>query len=264
MLLVALSLGASACEPPTDPIATPERRLVVHAVIDAGNFGQQVKVQYLDSEQGHELRHVPGASVTITAPDGAVFTAIEVNVGTTEDRGATYIVANLGTGVLGADATPVIPGGTYLLRVVTPAGEEVTGSSTVPAFDGIPTTATFRNFRSDRDTLRLNWRRIPLAARYQVTIKGSEMADEDSFRSHTFFADTSIELAGTARSLDNRPLFAPGGTTFLMVSAVDENYFAYYHPTVDPFAGAPPTRLVGALGVFGSAATLLYEGYFIQ
>jgi hypothetical protein len=41
------------------------------------------------------------------------------------------------------------------------------------------------------------------------------------------------------------------------VSAVDVNYYDYYRAQSDPFAGAPPSHLTGAVGVFGAYVPML-------
>ena len=244
-LLVALTLAVSACEPPTDPIDQPPRRLVIHAVLDNGTNGQLVKVQYLDSQFGHSLRTVDGANVTITTPTGQEFPATRLL------PDGDYAVIGLGLG----GAADLVPGGTYTLRVTTPAGEVATGTTTVPQRNTFSNTIQISNFDRDRDTLRLSWARVPLAARYQATFE-STIDLGGGFgtliQRHSIFTDTSLTLAGTARTLDNEAVFPRGALTLIVVSAVDDNYFTYYHPTVDPFAGSPPSRLTGALGVFGS------------
>ena len=243
-MVCAALLSTAACEPPTDPIDTPQRRLVVHAVLDNGTSEQMVTVQYLDGQAGHDLSHVSGASVTITTPTGQEFPGMELD-------GPRYAVIGLGLG----GAAELVPGGTYTLRVTTPAGEVVTGTTTVPQRNTFSNTIQIGNFDRDRDTLRLSWPAVPLAAHYQATFESSISLGggvRTLIQRHSMFTDTSLTLAGTARTIDNETVFPRGALTLIVVSAVDDNYYTYYHPTVDPFAGAPPSRLTGALGVFGS------------
>jgi hypothetical protein len=49
-----------------------------------------------------------------------------------------------------------------------------------------------------------------------------------------------------------------------MVSAVDANYHEYMRIQSDPFAGAPPSRLIGAEGVFGAMVPMLIKSYDVR
>lgn len=256
--IVTLCLLAAACEPPTDPLAEPPRRLVVHAVLDAGASAQTVKVQYLDGSFGHTLTNVAGAEVSITTPDGRVFHGQES--GTSGSGGLVYSVTGL-------NRAEIVPGGTYLLRVRTQAGEEASGTTTMPAFTVVPNQPiTVSRFERARDTLRLTWSSVPLAKRYQVSIQTSFVDDGRllSFSTYRVFSDTGIVIAGTARTLENEPVFLEGTNASVLVAAVDDNYYRYYHPNVDPFAGAPPSNLTGAIGVFGSVVPVRAYSYQVR
>jgi hypothetical protein len=250
---VTLAMALAACEPPTDPIQSPQRRLLIHAVLDADALAQTIKVQYIDGSFGHSPVGVSGASVQITAPTGAVFGGVEDTLQNGFPQ-IIYRVENLGRD----NPVHIVPGGTYTLRVRTPAGEEASGTTTMPAFTALPDrVVVFPSFDRERDTLRMNWRRVPLAARYEVVIQSIfRFEDQILIQTYKTFADTSVTMAGTARTLDNERVFSAGSTARVLVAAVDDNYYRYYHATVDPFAGAPPTRLIGAIGVFGSIVPL--------
>jgi hypothetical protein len=142
----------------------------------------------------------------------------------------------------------VTPGGTYTLRIQTPAAEEVTGSTTMPGPVAI-TLDTTRIFFRRRDTLRLSWPHVPGAASYEVIIRMP-------FGEYRTFADTSFEMAGTALSIAGDEIFSAGQDAEVLVSAVDANYYDYYRSQSDPFAGAAPSHLSGAVGVFGSIAPI--------
>ena len=70
------------------------------------------------------------------------------------------------------------------------------------------------------------------------------------------FAESTFAIAGDGRTFFDEPLFVPSQTTHVTVSAVDRNYYEYYRTLSDPFAGAPPSRLEGGYGVFGSLVEL--------
>lgn len=128
----------------------------------------------------------------------------------------------------------------------------------------MPTRDAFATFDKSRDTVRLSWSRVAGATRYHVSVEVFYRFDNQQFIDQTYsaFADTSIAIAGTARTLENDEVFPAGTLAVIQVSAVDDNYYTYYHLKVDPFAGAPPSRLTGAVGVFGSVAAVhqrIYE-----
>jgi hypothetical protein len=147
-------------------------------------------------------------------------------------------------------------GGTYTLHVRTASGEEVSGSTTIPTNTSPLLAATRRVFFRSRDTLRLSWPRIPGARSYQVTIGAAT-------NTYQVFTDTSITMAGTALTVGGEDIF-PVGPVDALVNAVDVNYYEYYRAQSDPFAGAPPTNLVGAVGVFGSVVPMLIADLLVR
>lgn len=196
---------------------------------------------------------VGAATVTLTGPDDRVFTAAEDPAGAGP---AVYRFRGLQqTGAL-------IPGGTYALRVVSPAGDTVMGETTVPSTAPAPSNLFVFTFNRQTDTLRLDWRRIPGAKSYQVSVFG-EASTGERFH-YSVFADTTIVLPGTARTFETNPVFPRNLRVRVVVAAVDDNYYTYFHAAVDPFAGAPPSRLTGALGVFGAAVPVIVRLYDVR
>jgi hypothetical protein len=224
-------------------------------VLDAGSPFQDVKVEVLDGNFGHRLVGLGGAEVTITTPHGEVFVATAVD----NSEGFHYHIDGLGAGT----QTPLLPGGTYSLYVRTPLGEEVRGTATVPQYSPEPIPEDFSTLDRARDTVRLDWQRVPLAARYEVVVQAIRQGGTQQFRETTYreFTDTSIAIAGTARTLENDEVFRPGSIAQILALAVDDNYYSYYKLHVDPFAGAPPSRLIGAVGVFGAIAPVRRRFY---
>jgi hypothetical protein len=78
------------------------------------------------------------------------------------------------------------------------------------------------------------------------------------------FADTSITIPGTQLTVAGDPVFPRGRPVEVLVSAVDMNYYDYYRAQSDPFAGAAPSHLVGAIGVFGAVVPLLLTELQVQ
>jgi hypothetical protein len=252
--LAALGAALAACEPPTDPIAAPEPRLVIHAVLDAGAGFQQVKVEYLDSSIGHELVGAQ-AEVSIETPDGEVILAMD------PDQLPPGAPAR---GLYLVPLASLVPGGTYTLRVETPSGDLAIGTTTVPAYQAIPNIDFVTRLNRSQDTVFMSWSPMQGAARYQVAVHNTVVIPNGpSFEEQTMrtFTDTSVTIAGTARTLDNDPVFYGGGSAAVHAVAVDDNYYAYYKLNIDPFAGAQPSRLTGALGVFGSVVPVKRRQY---
>jgi len=253
--MIALLACVAACEQPTDPIASGRSYLLIHVVLDAGAAYQELRIERVPNGFNQNVRAVSGAEVTITTPDGLHLLATEYFYPrTTTTRG--YMLTQLG-----ANGIALVPGGSYTLHVRTPSGEEASGTTTVPLVPEFELPVIFPEFRRAQDTLRLQWPRVAGAAGYEVDIKNAPFDSQGFFTDYTVFTDTSITIAGNARTIENQDVFRPGYSAFVSVVAVDTNYYTYYHPTTDPFAGAPPSRLVGAIGVFGSVAPVKLVTY---
>lgn len=260
VLSACVALLLAACEPPTEPIAAEDRYLV-HAVLDLGAQRQVIIVERTQNQTpfGFGDRGVRSATVTVTAPDGRIMTAVE-------DTTVFQMPIYMPHGVYRLDAAypaELTPAATYTLRIRTVQGDSVVGHTTIPNVQP-PQGATTVNFRGATDTVRMTWSRVPGARSYQVAVSGRADLQATGTFLYSVFADTTITIAGTARSFDDDPLFVPGRTTSVVVAAVDDNYFTYYHDAVDPFAGAPPSRLTGAIGVFGSIVPVIIRSYVVR
>jgi hypothetical protein len=247
-LVLAVSAGATACSE-TTALRPSANTLVVHAVLDPGVRHQLIVVQTTTGAVAAQ-RQVTGAVVTIATPDGRTLTAVErrdtAAVTACCAFPAVTTIYDVDVGSAG-----LIPGGTYHLRVVEPNGRTVTGRTTIP--NAVPATAPAPMLTIDRmrDTVSLQWPRVPGARSYQVFVRST--AD-----SYNVFADTSVALPGTAEDIDGHPVaFVSGLTHQLAVIAVDENYFDYYRRTADVFTGTGlAMHLDGGIGVFGSVVTV--------
>lgn len=219
-------------------------QILVHAVLDLGTSAQTVLLERtnIQGDPG-----IDGAIVTIHTPNG--------EVRATEDTARftrPTIYRFNGFDVPGG----LNPGDTYGLRIVTPQGDTVTGVTTVPNTIPVLNSTLFGAFNRQSDTLRLVWQRVGGAKSYQVSIFGEGP--------YSTFADTSIMIPGTARTFDGDPVFPEGARIRVVVAAVEDNYYTYFHAAVDPFAGAPPSRLTGALGVFGAVVPVVNRTYDVQ
>ena len=258
VLAVMVAALLAGCRSLEDPAASQQTRLVVHGILDA-QAGEQTVLVYRartgipSAVQVHGISDdepVADAQVSIVGPDG-------VTSGAGRPLYPSGECCVTGTYIIQPPLPlPLIGGGTYTLRIGTPLGEEVTGTTTVPGPADLALQPPHTFFRL-RDTLRMTWPRTPGAASYEVIIRLSHSGKE-----YRVFADTAYTLAGTALTIAGDEIFPRGEDTDVVVSAVDANYYDYYRSQSDPFAGAAPSHLTGAVGVFGSivpifATTLL-------
>jgi hypothetical protein len=257
-----------ACDQPTDPLPVAPKQLVVQGVLDLGTPSQIVSVEWM--ENGAPTRsEVTGAAVSITTPDGRVMPAIEDLYVYTGGFGNVPRDSALWNGMyrlnLLKNGGVLLPGATYTLDVRAPDGTHATGTTTIPFAPAPSSDSIFSTFNRLRDTLRLSWPRVPGANGYQVAVRTSVARNQGGESTlYMFFTDTSVTIPGTARTLDDEPVFRAGFLAGVVVSAVDDNYYTYYRPAVDPLAGAAPSRLTGALGVFGSIAPIVVRSYDVR
>lgn len=167
----------------------------------------------------------------------------------------TKTSGGVGTGVyVVSPAQGVRPGSRYTLRVVTPDGKEITGTTRIPRPDATSSGALTRIFNRDHDTLLVAWNRAPDARTYAVRV-------ESPYGPFFLFTDsTKLRFTGATRNLfsDNlQHLFIPGFRQDMLVAAVDSNFYDYYRTNNDPFTGSGIiNRLSGGIGLFGSLVTM--------
>jgi hypothetical protein len=247
LALCASLVGAASCidKAPTSPTANA---LLVHAVLDLGSRDQYVVIQSTTGAIDQQ-RPVTGAVVTITTPDGRGLLAEETLDSThyltpsTVPRVTTVYRVSLDR--YGID---LVPGGSYLLRVTTPDGREVSGMTTIPNAV-LGTASTTQTIDRERDTVRMNVPRVAGASAYEVLVSSSR-------NRATFFSDTAVTIPGSA-SGNGSMIFGPGTTHVLIVSAVDQNYYDYFRRASDPWTSSGLiSHLDGAIGVFGSIVPL--------
>ena len=144
---------------------------------------------------------------------------------------------------------PVEGGETIRLSISTPAGERITGMTTVPQTFTPFDTIGLRTFDREGDTLRLEWSPVELTERYALQISSPRGIFE------VFSDASSIRLPGTLRNIfirDSPSVFIAGFQQVINIAAVDSNYFDYFRSRNDPFTGTGIiNHLQGATGVFG-------------
>lgn len=246
---VIAAMLLAACRNLEDPASSQQTHLAVHGILDmwAGDatilvyrartgLPRAVQMNGIGDDEP-----VADAQVSITGPDG-----VTRDAGRLGDPSGQCCLPGMYVFWPSLGGFTLTPGGTYALRIRTPAGEEVTGTTVMPGPVEFALQPPHTFFRL-RDTLRMTWPRIPGAASYEVMIRLSHSGNE-----YRVFADTAYTLAGTALTIAGDEIFPRGEDTDVVVSAVEVNYYDYYRSQSDPFAGAAPSHLTGAVGVFGA------------
>jgi hypothetical protein len=165
------TLLALGCTIPDQPIAPSGEQVVVHAILDPGSRVQLVLVERARTGDrnavacGQSGSGIGGADVSITTPSGVVMRGVE---------DTTHLLfgclERLYRVPLDAYGMSLTPGGTYGLRVRTPSGQEVTGSTTIPDASLTVPEPPAEPFSFLRDTLRLQWIGARGAAGYEVRV----------------------------------------------------------------------------------------------
>ena len=262
-------LVAAACTFDEKAVAVQPPQIVVHAVLDPGTQEQEVLVERtlsgavnvrddmrFDSDDPINTGGgipIGGAEVTITGPDGPIrgFESLVPGRPSTYTSGRYVVVLGPGP-VIGAP--PLRRGVRYELRVSTPDGALVAGTTVVPDFAPASASTRLDLFNRDRDSVRVTWRSVRGARSYLLRA-------ETPFGAFLLFTDsTHVTLKGDLRNYFATSLervFIPGFRQRVTVAAVDSNFFDYYRSRNDPFTGSGIiNNLDGGIGLFGAAVNV--------
>ncbi len=261
-------LVAAACTFDEKAIAVQAPQIVVHAVLDPGTQEQEVLVERTLSVAANvrdDMRFdsddpinsgggipIAGAEVTITGPDGPIRGVEALVPGRPSNYASGRYIVTIGPGPL--PAPPLRRGVRYELRVSTPDGAIVTGTSIVPDFPPAGASTRLDLFNRDRDSVRVTWRSARGARSYLLRA-------ETPFGAFLLFTDsTQITLKGDLRNYFASSLervFIPGFRQRVTVAAIDSNFFDYYRSRNDPFTGSGIiNNLDGGIGLFGAAVNV--------
>lgn len=215
--------------------------LIVQSVLDLNSRTQDVIVQETAGIVSSQ-RPVSGATVTILAPDGQLFTADEVKDSTVvQTESYEPKVTTIYRISLDKYNAQLIPGGTYRLTVLAD-GMTVTGSTILPG--GAPPQS---QSASPPDTLHLAWRSVPYTTAYEISVSANGR----------YFLQKDTTAALTGDQLYRSDLAAPLSNA-VTVAAVDANYYDFYRRSTDSFTGTGViNHLVGGTGVFGAVARVM-------
>ncbi|HEV7992547.1 MAG TPA: DUF4249 family protein [Gemmatimonadaceae bacterium] len=269
MLVACVAIAAAACTFDQQTVAVQPSQVVVHAVLDPGGTEQQVLVertlsgtvdipknQRFDPEDpinsGGGIP-ISGCQVTVTGPTGEFFGVEAPAPGRPSTYSTGRYILTSGT-ITNGPRIPLRAGGRYELRVRTPDGTIVTGSTVIPQASPFTPGSRLERFNRDQDTVRLVWKAAATARSYLIRV-------ESPFGPFLLFSDSiGLELPGNLRNYFASSLervFIPGFRQRVEVAAVDSNYYDYYRSRNDPFTGSGIiNKLRGGIGLFGSAVSI--------
>jgi hypothetical protein len=280
-IAAAVAFGVAACtgcEFNHTTVPPGAEQPVVHAVLNPGRPVQRVLVERtltgrveIPSDLKFDAEDpiasgggvpIAGARVVVYGPtDSAVLAERPPRSGS---QGTGLYEFLNGADPAPGDARPtmaVLPGVRYHLRVTTPDGRVVTGTTTVPDATPVSAIANPETFNRDVDSAFVFWDAVPLAARYQMRI-------ESPHGPFALFVD-SLEylVSGSLRNLfaERLPMvFQPGFTQPLEIGAVDANFYDYFRSFNSPFTGSGIiNHLEGGVGLFGSYVLLRYRTFAV-
>jgi hypothetical protein len=264
VLLLLVSLFA--CELTEVTVAEGEPHIIVQSVLSANEFNQFAVVERsltgLDDAPvfmpGGVTFPIAGALVTLTN-DGpsACASTVDTLFGPSNGR----YEANV----------PCRPsaGDRVRLRVVTPEGEVVTGTTTVPGARWVSVrlstdSAAFPGqgleLDRQRDTIRIGVDAI-LARAMQVEVRGTRNLDDVAVYLFTDTLGVALpgDLINPFEGDSGRPVFEVGEVYALTVAVTDTNYYDFVRSRSDPFTGRGfLNHLEGGIGVFGSVEAYTY------
>jgi hypothetical protein len=271
LLLPSLALLLCACELTEVTVPEGEPRVIVQSVYSARRMYQFVVVE----------RSLTGTVPTSEAEEGVPPGEPRIPI-----TGALVTLTNetrpagCGTDTLppravssGVYATGffcgALPGERLRLRVTTPGGDTVTGTTRVPGARSVSVrlatdsaTAEFDvlDLDRERDTIRIAVDPI-LARAMQVEVR--QVQDPDEIAVYLFTDSLGVALPGNLfnpfEGDSGKPVFELGVEYALTVAVTDSNYYDFVRSRSDPFTGRGfLNRLEGGIGVFGSVEAYTY------
>ena len=269
-LLPLLALLCLACEltEVTIPEGTPI--VIVQAVLSARRSDQFVVVERSlvgetigashDGIPPNEPRDPIGGAMVVFTHEGPSICAAPVDTLTaSQATSGVYRTFNF---------CPLYPGDRVSLRVTTPAGEVVTGSTVIPGARNVAVRLNADTVRESqivdldrqRDTIRIDV--DPIVARaLQVEVRWRTEPDSLVFYvpTDTLGLAIPIDLYNPFAGDSGKYVFEVGQEYKLGVAVTDTNYYDFVRSRSDPFTGRGfINHLEGGVGVFGSVATYTY------
>jgi hypothetical protein len=234
----------------------------VESVLSGVGTEQSVLVQ--QSEAGDTTVGVSGAMVQMTDldPRGCATPTVqltELPLPTPGLQSGTYRTTSF---------CPLAPGDRVALRVTTPDGRVVTGSTRIPGIRSIAVRVGDITAGLPPASLPMDRTRDSLSVSVELTV--ARALQVEAVRT-TAGEDPSVSLATDTASVtipgnlvdptgDGRTLFRAGAYYQLTAAATDTNYYDFVRSATNPLTGRGfINHLTGGVGVFGSQAPLTYE-----
>ena len=269
--LPSLPFLLPACELTEVTVPEGEPRIIVQSVYSARLVDQFVVVE----------RSLTGSVPTVDVDDGVPPGEPRIPIGgavvtlTNETRVEgcgtdTLFPRAAQSGVYAGDfSCGALPGERVRLRVVTPEGDVVTGTTTVPgarsvsvrlATDSAALEGQVLELDRERDTIRIAVDPI-LARAMQVEVRQRE--DPDEIAVFLFTDSLGVALPGDLYNPfegdSGEAVFELGVEYSLTVAVTDSSYYDFVRSASDPFTGRGfLNRLEGGIGVFGSVEAYTY------
>ena len=271
-LLALLTLPLSGCELTEVTVSAGQPVVVVQAVLSARGTEQFVIVERSltgSAQVGPTGEDIPPGEPRLPIVGATVVLSHE---GPSSCTPATDTLAAQapGSGVYVTTAfCPLSAGDRVRLRVVTPDGTVVSGTTTVPgaravsvrlATDSATAEEQVLDLDRLRDTIRIGVDPV-LARALQVEIRRRDAPD--TIEVYLFTDTLGVALPGDLYNPfegdSGKPVFEVGREYILAVAVTDSNYYDFVRSRSDPFTGRGfLNRLDGGIGVFGSVATYRY------
>lgn len=239
--------------------------LVVHAVLDVDARYQYVIVQQVDTATGTQ-RQVSGATVTITGPDGLAMLAREVMDSMEFQSHYRQTQVNRVYRLSLDDYGRTFAAGQqYSLRVVTPSGRVITGSTIIPVSPSLLRGANaLDTLNVDVDSVVIAWTRSSYATAYEVVMEYRPGGSYEPSPFYRAFADSGFVMAPTSRGrLSYQALYNDFVNEFTVL-AVDANYYEFYRRGSNLLGQSGiVNHLTGGVGLFGSVGRVSWQQHFI-
>ncbi len=281
--LALLALAAAAgCKLTDVTVARPEDVVVAEVVLQAGALTQ---LAWLHRTLGNGSVTVPGATVQITGPGGAIVAFRSAPATECVDSSRTFSPDTAGSCYL-APTSPadVVPGATYTLAIVTADGRHLTGTTTVPGAFRLTRPGERSCVLAPQTLLPVTWTRSSGAWVYvsemrllnvrelvnpnttdhsPLDVQGFSVSAEDT----TIVFPSEFGLFQRADSADAPVLLAlqkglPAGVAgTVAVSAADRNYVNWVRRGAFNPSGAVqiPSVEGDGTGVFGSLVPVRFD-----
>jgi hypothetical protein len=264
--LPLLPLCLAACELTEVTVAEGDPRVIVQAVVSITELSQFVIVE----------RSLTGSSdgLATSLPGGRGYPIGGAQVTLMNDGPSSCGDTEQGFGFNGETYEGAIvcrpQAGDHLrLRVETPSGDVVTGTTTVPgarrvsvrlATDSATAVGQVLTLDRQRDTIRIGVDPI-LARAMQVEVRWRDNPDEIAVYLFTDTLGVALpgDLINPFEGDEGEPVFEVGREYSLTVAVTDTNYYDFVRSRSDPFTGRGfLNHLEGGIGVFGSVEAYTY------